>query len=870
MLYKFYDKKGNITLILFGIIFVMMIMTMFMTRRLSGHTQLLTLGDYTQISRYFLESYANHIMQQIRAQVNDPNSELSKAMCSDIESLPDRGDLTSFFVYNESSESSFLSTLESSYGNNNKIEKVTRDFSIRLTGNSDSIGYPNWLTIEDEKKQENLIKEKEGVLEVTCACIFNKRKYTLVVQYPFSVVYRMTPVLKDFMMFVDNIYSEQKWEKQVSFSDKKSRDRLNIVAMENGKAVLEDYAKSLEDDTRIFYDYINRGKFKIRPWFLLQPAGDIEVDEKNSGMVYLGPTDSSFGKSIYYNLAGIAPKHSLQLNDFVDHSDINIVSPESVGLPQNYDVTNKTTTFPIGGGGAGVEAYGKTYPLKRDVGEMSLGVFGFCKEFNSFFDSSSQYNLNEFFNDYNENSSILMKPGSETFWGEIGKKGLNYKDYYGFSFGLKLFGVHYKTIGDDPVPPIKRQIFGNVFGRFMLLTFWNGGSGGGEALKYNPDCTIDEVEPQMKGWLTADERPEPLYFKPQEYEEDMGEQEQRELYNKYMSKTMSGMIVKDNYKKNGGGHNQDLFMPINYDYAGGWEHKIYDDSDFEANDGFILKDKNNGFDKFGENWFVKKDDNSLKPNDTRSPIEKRIGRTFESAKEFKEAVGYPEKFIINGVVYVKLDDEDNGVLDLSEGMDLKQDDCSGGIVLVDGDIKLGNILRGQDPMDRNNKFELFTGSGNGVNTYKGWVDPTSEYYIGSDKILTFVCLPNGGQKRKIEIVGNTLLGVQLINLTQDDPTKISSWGNNEVIEDQIVWNLPVDRKKKDIIFYGAIACNQLNLPQRLLEFGEITNSCDSVLNAPVFLYPSVMATETPPLAVQIMEDMRSYRLTAEKSEGVTD
>ena len=112
------------------------------------------------------------------------------------------------------------------------------------------------------------------------------------------------------------------------------------------------------------------------------------------------------------------------------------------------------------------------------------------------------------------------------------------------------------------------------------------------------------------------------------------------------------------------------------------------------------------------------------------------------------------------------------------------------------------------------------------------------------------------------------MGVQLINLTQDDSKKRASW-DREDIEDQIVWNLPVDSKKKDIIFYGSIACNQLNLPQRLLEFGEITNSCDAVLNAPVFLYPSVMASETPPLAVQIMEDMRCYRLTAEK-EGATD
>ena len=853
MLYKFSNKKGNITLILVGLIFVMMIMTMFLSRRLTSHTQLLTLGDYTQISRYYLESYANHVMQQVRAQVNDPTSKLNEAMCQDIETLPSR-DLTDCFVYIESDA---LQELETVYGSNNKIKRLVGpgNFSIKLTNNTEAIGYPEWLTIEKEKTLENLKKEKEGVLEVTCACSFNKRKYTLVVQFPFTVVYRMTPVLKDFMLFADNIYSEQRWEKQVKLNDDKSLDRLNIVAIENGRAVLEDYAESLKEDNDINFNYINRGKFRIRPWFLLQPPEGAEVDEKNSGMVYFGPTDRTFEKSIFYNLGGIAPKSDPDSSDtdLIDHSDVNIVTPESVGLPQNFDITNETAQFPIGGG---IKSYGKEGNLNDKGHQWKVGVLGFCKEFTTFFDVGT-YNLSEFFND---DIDVLMKHDSETFWGEIIKKSLDYRKYYGFSFGLKLFGVHYKTILGNPVPPIKRQIFGNVFGRFIVFNMWNAGSGSGEALRYNPDCTIEQVEPQR---LSFDPTREPIPFKPQEYEEGMSEQEQRELYNKYMSKTMSGMVAKDHYKKNGDGRNQALFMPINYDYDGGWEHKIFDDSDFEANDGFKFKGRDKGFDKFGELWFARKDDNPSDPTDDRSCIEKRIGRTFEDEDRFKEAVGYPERFKINGVVYVK------GDLDLSKGMNLKADDCSGGIVLVDGDIKVGNILRGQDPIfDRNNKFELYTGSGNGVEIYKGWVDSTSDYYIGADKILTFVCLPNGGKKRKIEIVGNTLLGVQLINLTQDDSKKRASW-DREDIEDQIVWNLPVDSKKKDIIFYGSIACNQLNLPQRLLEFGEITNSCDAVLNAPVFLYPSVMASETPPLAVQIMEDMRCYRLTAEK-EGATD
>ena len=127
-------------------------------------------------------------------------------------------------------------------------------------------------------------------------------------------------------------------------------------------------------------------------------------------------------------------------------------------------------------------------------------------------------------------------------------------------------------------------------------------------------------------------------------------------------------------------------------------------------------------------------------------------------------------------------------------------------------------------------------------------------FIGADKILTFVCLKRNGEgPRTITIKGNVLLGVQLINFTAKD--KNSSYYN---IDDQIIFE---NTENKEILFYGSIACNNLNLPERLKEFGRITKRSDAnYLNAPFFYYPSVMATSTPPLAVQINENMHSYNL----------
>ena len=136
--------------------------------------------------------------------------------------------------------------------------------------------------------------------------------------------------------------------------------------------------------------------------------------------------------------------------------------------------------------------------------------------------------------------------------------------------------------------------------------------------------------------------------------------------------------------------------------------------------------------------------------------------------------------------------------------------------------------------------------------YNNWVtyeDKLDTEYIAPDKILTFVCLKEEGKPRTITIKGNTLLGVQLINLT-----------NKETRTDQIEWK--VDDKSKEIVFYGSIVCDKLFLPNRLAEFGEITRGYDEDIAAPYFLYPPVMATKTPPIAIQINENMKSYKLTS--------
>lgn len=827
MLYKFFNKKGNITVVLIGLISVMLLMTLALSKRMTGHTQLLTLGDYTQISRYFLESYVSHVLQQVKEQVNDPTSELSKTICESIDESFTGKDITDVFVYKKSSELEDLTTI---YGPNNKITRKAP--ILKLTGLTEKLGYPKWLKMTNPDKEG---VEKKGYLEVTCECSFNKRNYTLVVQFPFTVVFRMTPVIKDFMLFVDNIYEEQKWNPlTVNYNTDDITDKLNLLSVKDG--LLE----TTIDEIFRKNAWSLRADSKFRPMIL---TADTNLDEKTSGMVYFGPTDTSFTKSIFLNLTGISPESNsaATINRNFDNGEIHLVSPQSIGLPDTIDIS-KPVTFPLGSIGA--RAYGTEITLKK-AGVAQFGLFGFCNELLDFF-KNSNFPITDFLN---KDLNILMDSGKETYWGEIVKKGWesNFQDYLRFTSGIKLFGLHYRTADTDaPVIP-RRQIFGNVFGRFVVFTFWKYENG--IALPYDLNKSVEQAgveESKIKFYYDPnDDRI--VNFLPPEYEEGVtGESEQKDIYKIYMSKIMSGMVPKNNFKKDGRGANQDLFFPLNFDYNGGMVHSIFGENEFKPNDGFeidLQQDSSFTFDQFGEKWFGISNTTNNNNMEESSPIEKRIGRAYNSAAEFKEAVGYNDgKFKINGVVYVGED------LDLSEkDLDLKPEDCSGGIVLVDGNIKLGNIFRGEKVNPT--KFQYYMGSFSGSQKYESWNKTDNPLYIGPDKIITFVCLKKGNESRTIDVTGNVLLGVQLVNLTglNSDP--------------QITWRDVY--KNQEILFYGSIACNKLSVFNRLVEFGTIKKPTqDTELNAPFFIYPPVMATKDIPLAVQVMDDMRSYRLTS--------
>jgi hypothetical protein len=279
----------------------------------------------------------------------------------------------------------------------------------------------------------------------------------------------------------------------------------------------------------------------------------------------------------------------------------------------------------------------------------------------------------------------------------------------------------------------------------------------------------------------------------------------------------------------------DGFMPYNYDPEDK-KKRILTNTDFEAADGFKAGDR---LDRMLRNWFRVTSDNSPPMNG----IEVRLGKTFASGEEFLEAAGVANgKFMVNGVVYV------SGPLKVPR-LDMKNENIGGGVILVDGPIELENITRGYkiDTSDfKLGDYGAMLFQGPAFDHYQKW-----KTEITQENFLTFVSLRGD----PITIRGETLLGVHLINL---NPRQSSPYS-------QITWR----SINKEIVFCGGIACNYLDLPERLLEFGQIESSCRH-LRAPFFIYHSAMAASEPAYAVQLMENMRGYMLTAERAGDEDD
>jgi len=772
----FSAKKGNVTIILLGLISVMLILVMGLSRRMSGHSQLLTLSDYTQITRYFLESYAGDVLQQINIEVNKPDSEIYQAF----RGSPSRNTISTRFYR--------PAAMLTSLANELKIQmKLPPEI---VFSKSEELPYPQGFDCPNNLKG----REKKGLLEIVCKAKFQGRDYTLRVQYPFTVVLRLVPILKDFALIADKIALEQ-GEEQIG-----PDDNINVLFTKDGK-------HPEEIDSGVVNHNRMRAGFKYRPFVLLPPLDMREHSEANlTGRVFLGPSN----RSVYLNLAGDTREVANNRNVAPDEinasvGELFLVSPETFKITDN-ETEHGYMPVLMNRRGEFISMKGFSVPLKYDQ-KATLGILGFSYELiptnsDGIF-SGTAYTAADFFNSGSKASE---------FWRRIE----NSNGYMSMASGLKLMGPN----PDHPdLGPPNRQIFGNVLSRFFTLTFWWPKSGRGLPLQYDEQLSpANYPETEALGLAVATYKFEP--------------KESSQRYQDYMSRMVSGK------KWTPTGSTDDLpdgFMAYNSDVSRQTK-RIFTNIDFVANDGFLAKDR---MENLTKGWF--EIDGSNNKDRLGKGAEIRIGRSFASGREFLAAAGVDKGFFhVNGVVYVK------GPLAVPP-LTMGNDRIGGGVVIVDGPIEHNNITRGYN-IDTN-QFKLgrygnMLFSGPAYDFYQKW-----KTEITQENFLTFVSL----QGEPITIKGEALIGVHLINVYDRENRPYS----------QIRWS---SGTSKEIVFCGGIATNYLDLPERMREFGYIRSSCN-LLRAPFFMYHSGMAAQEPATAVQMMENMRGYMLTATKAEN---
>lgn len=629
-------RHGSITLILIGLVSVMLLVLFALSRRLSGHTQLLTVVDSTQIARYFLESCSGDILSHVRMQVNKRDPAKGEADESEI-----------YKAFRSSSAAGETALPMGGYKPCGLLTQMADELQIKLIGKPtvkmsalSPLPYPDMLQIGAAQKG----REKKGFLVITCSAEFQKRKYTMTVRHPFRVVYRMVPMLREFVWFFDQIHLEQR-------TPYPPDDKINTLYLKAG--LIE-----------------GRGN----PWGLMADPPDCADVHKN-GRIYFG--DSTH--NIMLNLGG----ENVDANSVWPYSDLWQVPPKAFRVNTQNTPFKSTPLFLTKNGDRSVNFWGMEIPL--DVGQAKMGILGFSAELTADSEeglfSASSWSLKDFLEADPSFQKLVQ--------GEVKNLGM-----------ISSVRPRGFNLSDDFKGP-NREIFGNVFMRFLLITFFDyvSAQGGSGPVIYNND---PGYRPTYKKFDTATDYA--VTFTPK-----VGD------YRNYMSQVVSA------------GHSNDEFrVSFNPDQP----DKALNHTAFTPRDGLRVSKP---FDQFATQYLTI---DAKKTLDQTKSIQARITGYYPDQKSFEEAVGLKQgRFWVDGVVYV------DGPLDLKNGLPAATD-IHGGVILVNGKLTLGDIPR---------NWGDFTESD--AATQKRISDRLK---LNQDEFLTFVCL-----KDSILLTGDHHVGVQL-------------------------------------------------------------------------------------------------------------
>ncbi len=401
-------RQGSLFLIMLGLLSVMILIGLSLHQRFSRQNQFLTMSDHTQIARYFLESYAGDVLRHVKEQANRPGSAVYNAFR--VGGLSERTINTGY------QPDPLLKELLSETGVTSALTP-----KVELAGLS-ALPYPSMVTVPGPL--QNL--EVAGMIRITCTCEYFKRTYTLDVEYPYKVVMRLVPILREFLLFADKMHLEQTQPIGPG-------DGINILFTRQGDNPVPAPAAYQQ--------------FQGKP-FLLSFNGPNAVNRDKVGRVYLGPDD----RDLFLNLAGeVNFRQEL-------YSELWQVPPKSFAVNTAGKPFQPVAVIK-GKDGSDIQFRGLEVPLKHN--QAAMGLLGFCEEVADTSQgpfADSPLDVEDAIGNQDPAMVELLKD----------------RKRMALSSALKLFGPNLEmtlpstTSYSGPA----REVFGNVYNRYFIISMF--------------------------------------------------------------------------------------------------------------------------------------------------------------------------------------------------------------------------------------------------------------------------------------------------------------------------------------------------------------------------------------------------------------
>lgn len=572
-------RTGIVMPILLGLLSVMLIFVLAIAQRKSGQIRLLTLVDQSQIARFFLESYLDDVVCQLRLTGNTPNTPAYEALRQAVEGERTRIPLTAGMY----TPSPLLESLRERNG----IVWVGHP-ELYLTGWK-TLSYPTNFQVDPA------CAEKQGYLEISGRVFLSDRIYGMKKRIPLKLVMVLSPLLKEFVLYCDQLHLEQ-------LEPFGAKDRINILYTKRGEHPAPD------DPPGGLPIPSEHQKHAGKPWIIYPTEGT--DDPNRHGKVFFGRDESH----LFFNLAGEANYYGWNVQTGKADGpmcDLWVVQPDAfvVNTQRQSFMPFAYDTRPHPYGVVAFRGLMFTHPQQQYI--TRLGILGFSAEIT---DRPDGHFLQP-------DLPIDAYLGKDPAFIELARD----RRQLALAAAIKPYGLALEWGGNPGPPPPPRAIFGNVFARFFVISIWNSNLGP-VPLEYVPEAVTNRAwRPPEVGMLGVSSRWEPSLAS--------------ETYRDYMSRLISG------------GHPQSSpadRMP--YNLVGG-KPRLLTYQDFKPADQARMTGP---FIDFARQWVGFKSAGD-RPARERSLLS-RICKFFPDQTAFKEYVGLtrtPPRMWLDGVLYVK-------------------------------------------------------------------------------------------------------------------------------------------------------------------------------------------------------------------------